>query len=350
MDVLGRFVLGLGFAMLALAVALGVNFSRFTGIYQSREPVLIERCEPAVFMPGAEDIVSVPGRGVLVSSVDRGRRAENWPAGIYWWPNDGDPSLVSTDAPRDFKPHGLSLVEDGNGWLLYAISHPGGLYAEEEQQHTVEVFRFDGEALSHLKTLAHPFFRSPNDLAVVREDVFYMTNDWKHVRGVMHEMEQVLAMPVSDVVLYDGGEARFVAEGLNYPNGIALSDDHETLYVNEIRGRRVQSFSVDGTTGDLERSRRYPIAAAPDNVTLAPDGHLLVAGIPEAFRFQRHAAGKEASAPSLILRIDPETGRRETIFYDESGKISGATVGTAHDEFLYIGTAYGAGVVRCPLS
>jgi sugar lactone lactonase YvrE len=343
-----RLLLALGALLATLILAQAVRLSRFADLYRQREPVLVQRCTAFAVIPGAEDMVSAEG-GILLSSVDRRGFEEGWQPGIYWWPDGGEAELISLDAPEGFRPHGLSLLEEPGRTLLYAISHPAGLYTEAEEgpSHTVEVFTFQDGTLSHLRTLTHPLFRSPNDLAVFGEDAFYLTNDKRWLSGWRGALETYLLLPTSDVIRYERGAGRIVAHGLNYANGVALSEDGEILYVNEIQGRRVRAFEV-GPKGSLTEKRRYPAGSAPDNVTLASDGRLLLGGISDAFRFEAFRDGEADSAPSLILRIDPETGAKQTVFYDESGAISGATVGLEHEGELLIGTAYGRMVARCP--
>ncbi|MCQ8184651.1 SMP-30/gluconolactonase/LRE family protein [Parvularcula maris] len=322
--------------------------SRFADLYQTRQSVLVGACTEFALVPGAEDMVSVSG-GVFLSSVDRRGFEDGWRPGIYWWPDGGEIELASLDAPDDFKPHGLSLWEGPDETILYAISHPGGLYSEAESgpSHTVEVFAVSEGRLSHRRTLTHPLFRSPNDLAVFAEDGFYITNDKRWIGGLRGAMETYLLLPVADVVRFERGSARIVADGLNYANGIALSEDRGTLYVNEVQGRRMRAYDV-GENGDLAERTRFSMGSAPDNVTIAKGGSLISAGISDAFRFEAFRDEKADDAPSLILRVDPKSGEKETLFYDDSGQISGATVGLQHGSELLIGTAYGRHVARCP--
>ena len=328
------------------------NLSRFSGIYQNHEPLLVENCNESFPLPGAEDVVSIPGHGVFVSATDRAGRQENFQAGLYWIGDGAEPILASVDAPAAFKPHGIDLLPTDDGYLLYAISHEAPLYQEGAgaETHSVEVFEVTATfGLKHLRTLKHELMRSPNDLAVLAEDRFFFSNDWRFLSGTMRQAEQYLALPVSDLVFYDQGEARVADDGLNYPNGVALSDDNGTLWLNEVRGRSVRSYSVDRSSGALTRERLFPVATVPDNVTVASDGSLIVAGIPEAFRFQAHSEGHADTAPAQIFRLDPETGAYKNLFYTEDGTINGATVGRQHGDALFIGTAYGATLLKCPM-
>ncbi|MEM7740468.1 MAG: SMP-30/gluconolactonase/LRE family protein [Pseudomonadota bacterium] len=334
-------------------VQLVVTYSRFTGIYVDHEPVLADQCDQSFRLGGAEDLASIPGEGIFISATDRADRVEGFVDGIYWLANDGQPILVSRDAPSTFHPHGIDLFEGPDGYLLYVVSHDGELYgtSDEDMGHSIEVFHVnDDRTLTHSKSIRDKLIRSPNDITVMDVDRFYYTNDWRYLRGLGNMLEANLLLALSDVGFHDQGSTSLVAKGLNYPNGIALSEDQTTLWVNEIRGRRIQQFGVSSEDGSLKKQKRIPVATAPDNITVKPDGHLLVAGISDVFAFQAHEHKESEIAPSLILEVDPESGERRDAFYDVSGSVSGATVGLYHDEALYIGTAYGDTLLRCPYS
>ena len=350
----GRLIaLAVSAAVVVYVGQLAVTYSRFTGMYVDHSPVLVDRCDPPVALAGAEDIVSIPGEGVLISATDRAGRIEGFQDGIYWLANGGDPVLVSTDAPETFHPHGIDLFQGDNGDLLYVVSHDGELYgqSDEDMGHSIEVFAVNADrSLTHLRSIRDELIRSPNDVTVLDVDRFYYTNDWRHLRGLGHTLEENLLLPISDVGFHDRGTTRLVDKGLNYPNGLALSADKATLWINEIRGRRIRQYSVDNETGALQEEKRIPVATTPDNVTVTPDGYLLVAGIVDAFAFQAHERRETEVAPALIIEVDPMTGNRRDVFYDVNGTISGATVGLYHDEALYVGTAYDDTLLRCPLA
>jgi len=346
-----------GFALAAIAIVyvvqLAVTYSRFTGMYVEHTPTLVDSCDLSFRMGGAEDLVSIPGEGIFISATDRADRVKGFVDGIYWLPNGGEPLFVSTTAPANFHPHGIDLFESAEGLFLYVVSHDGELYGKSDADmgHSIEVFRVeDDRSLTYVKSIRDRLIRSPNDVTVLDHDRFFFTNDWRFLRGPGHFFENNLLLPISDVGFHDHGETRIVAKGLNYPNGIALSDDNTTLWVNEIRGRRIRQFSVSPDSGDIEDQKKIPIATTPDNVTVTPDGRLLVAGIADAFAFQAHEKKETETAPSLIVEVTPETGEIRHVFYDESGTISGATVGLHHDQALYLGTAYDDTLLRCPLS
>jgi gluconolactonase len=109
---------------------------------------------------------------------------------------------------------------------------------------------------------------APNDLAIRSDGAIYftdirkgsMTTDETPPEGVAH----------TGVYLLKDGKLALLDGELDTPNGIAFSPDERTLYVNDIRPKKVYAYDVraDGTTAN----RRLFIDMSPDNRPGAPDG------------------------------------------------------------------------------
>lgn len=341
------------FLPILILVLYLLNMARFAGMYVSYEPTSLANCSNRYTLPGAEDFVSLPGKGILISATDRRNHQPDFKDGIYWLQNGGEPIYVSMDAPDTFHPHGLSLLQSDNKTLLYAISHDGELYSGEEG-HSIEVFEFTNtHELKHLRSIRHTDIRSPNDLAVVGLDQFYVSNDQHFLKGFMRTLEQYLLLPITNVVYYDNGKTVKAASGLKYANGVTASKNNngkpKMLYVSEVMGRKVNQFSIDSKTAELSHIETFLVGGSPDNISIADNGDLVIAVIADGFSFQAHSSGKADSAPALIRRLNTETGELNELFYNEDGFISGATAGLMHDGKLFIGTAYDDKLVACDL-
>ena len=77
----------------------------------------------------------------------------------------------------------------------------------------------------------------------------------------------------------DGG-MRVVAEGLRFPNGIAVSADHKRLVVAEMSGGCLADFQI-AADGGLNSPRRFGSMKAPDGICLDSDGSVWVASYDE---------------------------------------------------------------------
>ena len=81
-------------------------------------------------------------------------------------------------------------------------------------------------------------FNQPNDLCINKKDQLFASDpNWKEGTGKLWRIDK-------------GGKAVLLTDQMGTTNGIALSPDEKTLYVNESVQRKIWSFTVD-KKGDL---------------------------------------------------------------------------------------------------
>jgi len=84
--------------------------------------------------------------------------------------------------------------------------------------------------------------------------------------------------PANLVAVEPDGSARVVADGLMFPNGMALADGGETLLVAEMLAAKVTAFevAVDGSLSGRRTFAELP-ERTPDGIALDADGNIWVA-------------------------------------------------------------------------
>ena len=82
------------------------------------------------------------------------------------------------------------------------------------------------------------------------------------------------------ILVTPDGQARVVAEGLRFPNGIAVSADHDRLVVAEMDGECLADYEI-GSDGGLHFRRRLACGKEPDGICLDRDGAVWVASYGE---------------------------------------------------------------------
>jgi sugar lactone lactonase YvrE len=82
------------------------------------------------------------------------------------------------------------------------------------------------------------------------------------------------------ILVTDDGKARVVADGLRFPNGIAISADNRRLVVAEMEGECLAEYAIDAD-GSLTFRRRLGHMRSPDGICLDQDGALWVASYDE---------------------------------------------------------------------
>lgn len=117
------------------------------------------------------------------------------------------------------------------------------------------------------------------------------------------------------------GTPKVLAENIHYANGIVLSRDGKTLYVNESEAGRVIQFTVadDGSLGDRRLFLRLyelgePPDAYPDGIKLGPDGNFYI-GEYSAGRILVVGADKK-----LVRKIEVPSAAAPNLAFSEDGK------------------------------
>lgn len=341
-------------AILAAAAWVAFHILPAMGVFNDLDPLLVGDCRRVDIAPGTEDVEIDENAGqVFISTFERrgwyAGDTENRPRGEIYLLDLADrtltPKPISQDGPADFSPHGISLWTGADGERrLFVVNH------RTDGTEAVEMFDVsDDGSLFHTETVSFDDMYSPNDVTAVGERQFYASNDRKYETGALGVAEVWGALPFTDVVYFDGVAGRSVARGLTYANGIARSLDGEEIYVAEVTKRRISAYARDKATGDLTFEKRWRVKTAPDNIDVAPDGALWIAGHPNTTKFLKHAGDASVIAPSHVLRLDPQTGISENKFVSLNGEINGSSVGAASENTLIVGAVFDGHVMVCPL-
>ncbi|MEQ8406143.1 MAG: SMP-30/gluconolactonase/LRE family protein [Oceanicaulis sp.] len=335
-------------AALAVAAAarLAVVVIPASGALTDPAPSDVSACTPVEIAPGTEDVVFDRETGlVFVSAMNRRSEAMDPRNGIYAFALEDPVStvrLVSTDTPADFRPHGISLYRDGETARLFVVSHPAS-----GSQILIFDIAEDG-TLSHVRTVTAPAAFSPNDVAAAGPERFYASNDSRFGPNVLGYLEGFFGLPLASIAYFDGEAGRIAADGLTYANGVQLSQDGGTLYAANFIGREIFVYDRDPATGGLTRTARHRVPLGLDNIELGEDGALYIGGNPEVFSFLAHQSDPDARAPSQAVRVDPESGAWETVFYNDGTAIDSISVATPVPGGLILGAVFDSHILICP--
>lgn len=325
-----------------------------SGKFAELDSVLVGECRKVNIAPGTEDVTIDPLNGIAyISAADRrawfnedGDAGINPKNGIYTLSLDGADTVTKVSGEfEEFLPHGINLWTGPDGeQRLFVVNHPS------TGEEIIEIFEVgEDAALTHLESVSFDAMHSPNDVVGVGPRQFYATNDRGFETGPLSVLEAYMALPFSDVVYYDGKKGAVTAKNLTYANGINQSADGKTLYVAEFLKRRVSVLDRDPATGALNKKGVLNTGTGPDNIEVAKDGALWIAGHPRVFDFLDHAKDESIISPSHVVRIDPATGEHATRFVSINGEINGSSVGAVWDDQLIVGAVFDGHVMVCPL-
>lgn len=303
---------------------------------------------------GAEDLaLDAGGRRLFVSAYDRlatearlGRRGEAPPAGgVYALPVAAlgtEATMRVTDllgpalgAPT--RPHGIALATGSDGQTRLAV------VARDAVQDAAGRWRLAPRALVLAeagddtgwrleRSHAGPDLCRLNDVLLTPGGRLLATLD----RGPCPGSGRGMLVELGE------GPPRVLAGGLAFANGLALDADGR-LWLAETRARRLRA-----PAGGLRRD----LPGHPDNLSLAPDGRLVVALHPSLIRLALHRHGWPlgARAPSRVVALRPNTGAVETLFDNPSGRVfPGATAAVVAGDWLVIGAVRAPGLLMCPM-
>lgn len=156
---------------------------------------------------------------------------------------DGTIGLVKPDGraelfitlPEGSTANSIQFDSKGNMFLADFTGHNVLKVEPETKKVSVHVHRDD--------------FNQPNDLCINKKDQLFASDpNWKESTGKIWRIDP-------------DGKAFLLIEGMGTTNGIALSPDEKTLYVNESVQRKVWAFDVDAS-GEISNKRLF--AEFPD--------------------------------------------------------------------------------------
>src|SRR3990167_5925181 len=338
-----------GLIALAIVGWMVWNLVPASGVFAGLKPKLIDDCGAVAVFPGTEDVTIDPELQVaFISADDRRATLAGAPVqgGVYALRLDGSDrvSKVSPDSFGEFHPHGISLWRGDDGRKrLFAINHT------INEGDKVEIFDVGtGGALMHVETVSFPAMSSPNDVLGVGPRSFYVTNDKAFKQGFMAQVEAYLALPLASLAYFDGQGGKIAARGLAYANGVNMSAGGATGYATAFLGRQVVVYDRDLATGALTRKKSIRVNTGPDNVEVASDGALWIAGHPKVFDFLKHVKDPSHVAPSQVIRVNPQSGTVEDMLIDTGGTINASSVGAVWDDTLIVGSVFDDHVMVCP--
>lgn len=258
----------------------------------------------------------------------------------------GDPACPGPP-PESFAPHGLDLERRSDGRLELLVVNHGGREA-------IEFFEVLPDRLDTTITW--------RGCAVPPEDSYL--NDVVHTPEggflTTHMMPKSREATSTWTAMLFGNDTGWVYEWRSpnewkrlagtdapFPNGIELSPDGRSVYVNVYLAGQVRR--IDRESGELLGAAEV---ASPDNVTWSADGsRLLVASHTGSLRDMMPCMDLEEGScpmPFEIVALDPESMARTTLLARRGAPMGGATVALQVGDDLWLGTFAGDRVARVP--
>ena len=247
------------------------------------------------------------------------------------------PINLTTELPfSSFHPHGIYLYQSANGdKRLFVINH-------RNTGHYIEIFQFTDSSLVYLESIQNSLFISPNDIVATGERQFYLTNDHDEPFSDWRAKKDILQIPMGNVCFYDGKNAKVVADGIMYANGINKSNDGKSIFVASASGRKILVYDRNHQIEILTKSDEIAING-PDNIDVDEAGNLWVGCHPKLLKFLAHSKEHSKISPSEIIKITYQgkgKAHLESIYLNNGSEISASTVGVKYQDKLLIGSVF----------
>lgn len=244
-----------------------------------------------------------------------------------------DPSVAA--------PHGLGTETSDDGTEhLYVVNHGG--------RESIEVFTVEGEALTWVGCATLPEGSMGNGVVADPDtDGFYVTN-FLNPADMEAEFEKAFAGEVTGEVLHwtpENGWAVVEGSEMSTPNGIAVSEDGDSLYVASWGGREL--VELDRTTGEVLNTVAMEIM--PDNLRYTEDGHLLVTGqVIDSFEtFVGYEFGDlQPEERYDVFALDPETFTVDTVAAGNVPGFGNPTTALEVGDRIFVGSVAGDKILQ----
>ena len=207
---------------------------------------------------------------VLLSGIAFGESPRWGRDGRLWFADWGAQELVAVDLAGEREtiaripsfPFCIDWLPDGR--LLIVSARQGVLLRREH----------DGTLVTHSDLRALPDLPG-NEIVVDRRGNAYLNGGGFDFAAGAEFAPGIIALVTPD------GQSRQVADGIAFPNGMALTPDGATLIIAESYGNRLTAFDI-AAEGDLTNRRVWAALGdgVPDGICLDAEGAIWYADVP----------------------------------------------------------------------
>ena len=296
---------------------------------------------------GPEDIMidslSSPEARLLISCSSRRKGETDSLNGIYAlnFNNDKVTALVREGEPSDlsFHPHGFHMVMLQEQAYLFVINHEDNINRQSILRYKIFTNRLVFDSM-----ITHPYIISPNDIFVLKNGGFIISNDSK-IRG--NRWELLLGQKKGSILYYPSdGSPLFIDTHLGYPNGVYYC--HNQLYVSTVSENTL--YKYERLAENLnEKSRLVDGLDGGDNINPYGNG-FLIASHPRFFKFFLHSKSSSNLSPSLVYYYDKNKNNLNLIYANDGSQISAASTAIIYHNTLYLSQVFDPFILKVDLS
>ena len=343
-----RIAVTAGTVVLVLLLTASWRFLASHGVFTSVKLLSPGLCRTIEGVPGAGDIAVDSTDRIAFIAVAAHAPSKRDGLYAYAYGSPGARLVKLSGAPSDFHPVAISLRRDAGGATLMAINHRG------DGGFSVAVFTLEITAgtakLAEIGSVTGDVLIDPADIAALDANRFYVVNRHTSHTKLGRWLDDVFALPRSNVLYFDGVKFVPVAEQLIAASGLDLSRDGRFVFVSENSGRTLLSFGRNPFTGQLDNAGSLAIPSGLEKVNVSDDGDVWIAGQPKTFAVNTFRGDPARPAPSQVFRVTVRGGVPQSVSLvyanrgDEIGAASAAALAGGH---LFIGSTLDDKLLDC---
>lgn len=225
----------------------------------------------------------------------------------------------------EFHSHGFDIEEIDGEVYLYVINHE-----DEINRQSILKYLVNGNDLILDSIIQHPLIISPNDIYVLSDGSFFISND-AGKRGSIKEI--MLAQKRGSAVYFPANDKAIVIDNhLGMPNGLFFKAPY--LYVStSMQGKLFRYTQLnDSFTNKTIIAKKLP---GGDNLNPYKNG-LLVPCHPRYLSFIRHAGKAKRPSPSVVYYVSFDGQTKEVVFSDDGKIISCGSTALIKNDLIYV--------------
>lgn len=275
------------------------------------------------------DSISLSEDRILVSCGSRREEHDKQANGIYSINPKTEEVIkmkqLGHPADLEFHSHGFDIEIIAGQVFLYVINHE-----DEINRQSILKYLVNGNDLILDSIIQHPLIISPNDIYVLNDGSFFISND-AGKRGSIKEI--MLAQKRGSVIYFPvNRDPIIIDDHLGMPNGLYF--DAPFLYVStSMQGKLFRYTRLNNSfTEKTILAKKLP---GGDNLNPYKDG-LLVPCHPRYLAFIRHAGKAEKPSPSVVYFVSFDGYAKKAVFSDDGGTISCGSTAIIKDDFIYV--------------
>lgn len=241
---------------------------------------------------------------------------------------------------KKFHPSGVTAFERPDGRIFF--------YTASILYQQIDVFEISiNETIAkHLKTIRDPLFHTVDDLIMVSENSFYVTNLARSDNQFVQNLELTFKLSTGSVVFYDGKKGKEVLTGIKGANGIGLSPDKKQLYLGVTLAKELHVYDIL-SDHSLKLNQIIPLYIGADNFNVDESGIIWSGAHPIFYQAILHLQDPDNTiSPSQVLKIDFSKKKSNnlpqisTVYSDPGDILKASSTALRYKDRLLVGTVF----------